>query len=152
MSRKSEAFAYCIRNFFHYKMQSRIRFILAALLMMIVYLVYLVVYYKYQDYQVNSYISNLEKENIRLFNHIETRKDTFSAVQTPAYIDRIMKASQNRKNPGEEAIFLVDQKEVLNYKTLDTTQIITERKLPSQTMGMSNQEKWIYLVFGIRPE
>ncbi len=60
-----------------------------------------------------------------------------------------MKSSQNRKNPGESAIFLVDEKEVADYKKLETDTIISERKTPSKTFGMTHQEKWIFHVFEV---
>lgn len=130
-------------------MLSRFQYILAALLLVIVYLVYLVVYYKYQDFQVNTYMESIEKDNLRLYERIEAKKDYLATVQTNAYTDRIMKSSQNRKNPGEEPIFLVDEKEVSNYTPLDTAGIIAERLTPSPTAGMGNREKWAYYLFGI---
>lgn len=152
LSGKNETCAYCILKFFYLKMQSRIRFILAFLLIFTTYLVYLVVYYKYQDFRVNVYIGELETENVRLYNRIEQKKDTYESVQTPAYIDRIMKISQNRMNAGEQAIFFVDQKEVANYAPIDTTTTISARKIPSKTAGMTYRQKWLYYLFGIMPK
>ncbi len=61
-----------------------------------------------------------------------------------------MKGSQNRKNPGEEAIFLIDEKEVADYKKLDTTEIILSAKKDlAKTYGMSNREKWVYYFLGV---
>ncbi len=137
------------QTYFTTSVRSRMQYILAGLLLMIVYEVYLVVYYKYQDFQVNTYMSSLEQENVRLYDRIESKKSYFASVQTNAYIDRIMKSSQNRKNPGEEVVFLVDEKEVANYKPLDTATIIAERKIPSKTLGMSNREKWALYIFGV---
>ena len=108
-------------------------------------------YYKYQDFQVNTYMENIEKESVRLYERIESKKEYLATVQTNAYNDRIMKASQNRKNPGEEAIFLVDQKEVSNYVSLDTATIIAERVQSSPTAAMNNRQKWQYHIFGILP-
>lgn len=126
-------------------MNPRIQYILALLILVIVYEVYLVVYYKYQDFQVNTYMQTLEVENRRIFDTIEKKKEYFASVQTNAYLDRIMKGSQNRKNPGEEAIFLVDEKEVADYKKLDTTEVIlAEKKKLEKTYGMTNREKWVY--------
>lgn len=125
------------------------QYILALLLLIIVYEVYLVVYYKYQDFQVNTYMQTLEQENYRLYERTERKKDYFASVQTNAYIDRIMKASQNRKNPGEDVVFLVDEKQVADYKKLDTESVITDRRPPSPTVGMSNREKWRYYLLNI---
>jgi hypothetical protein len=132
-------------------MPSRFQYILAVLILVIVYEVYLVVYYKYQDFQVNTYMENIEKENFRLYERIELHKDYLATIQTHAYIDRIMKSSQNRKNPGEEAIFLVDQKEVSDYVALDTAKIIADRPQSSVTSGMNNRQKWAYHLFGLTP-
>lgn len=137
------------QTYFTTSVRSRMQYILAGLLLMIVYEVYLVVYYKYQDFQVNTYMASLEQENVHLYDRIEAKKSYFASVQTNAYIDRIMKASQNRKDPGEEVVFLVDEKSVSDYKSLDTATIIAERKTPSKTLGMNNREKWVYHLFGV---
>lgn len=128
-------------------MLSRFQYILALLLIVIMYEVYLVVYYKYQDFQVNTYMESIEKDNLRLYDRIEAKKNYLATVQTNAYTDKVMKSSQNRKNPGEEPIFLVDQKEVSSYTNLDTTNIIAERTIPSLTVGMDNRQKWAYYLF-----
>ena len=130
-------------------MQSRFQFVLAALLIIIMYEVYLVVYYKYQDYQVNSYITTLETQNRAYYDAIQVKKRYLASVQTNAYVDRMMKTSQNRKNPGEEVLFLVDEKSVADYHAINTKDIITERKVRSETAGMSTREKWAYYLFGI---
>lgn len=96
-------------------------------------------------------MENIEKESIRLYDRIESKKEYLATVQTNAYTDRIMKASQNRKNPGEEAIFLVDQKEVSDYVALDTATIIAERAVASPTAAMNNRQKWGYHLFGLVP-
>jgi hypothetical protein len=97
------------------------------------------------------YIWELEAENVRLYKRIEHKKDTYASVQTPAYIDRVMKISQNRMNPWEQAIFFVDQKEVVNYAPIDTATTIAARKAPSKTAGMSYRQKWLYYLFWITP-
>ena len=91
----------------------------------------------------------LETENSRISDRIDLKKDYYASVQTNAYIDRVMKSSQNRKNPGESAIFLVDEKEVADYKKLETDTVISERKTPSKTFGMTNREKWGFYLFGV---
>ncbi len=132
-------------------MPSRFQYILALLILIIVYLVYLVIYYKYQDFQVNTYMENIETENVRLYDTIQSKKEYLATVQTNAYTDRIMKASQNRMNPGEEAIFLVDQKEVSNYVSLDTSTIIAAHPVSSPTDGMNNRQKWAFYLFDLVP-
>ena len=126
------------------------QYILALLILVIVYLVYLVVYYKAQDFQVNTYMQSLEAENLRIYESIEKKKEYYASVQTNAYLDRIMKSSQNRKDPGEEVVFLIDEKEVADYKKLDTANImLSAQKQLSKTYGMSNREKWVYYLFGV---
>ena len=126
------------------------QYILAILLFVILYEVYLVVYYKYEDFRVNTYMQSLEGENERTLDRIRRKKEYFASVQTNAYIDRIMKSSQNRKNPGEDPLFLVDQKEVAGYNKLDTNALIVNTIRPnSVTYGMNNREKWAYYLFGI---
>lgn len=130
-------------------MKKRYQFILFCLLILIVYEVYLVVLYKYKDFQINSYISYITGENTKIEQSIEEKKDHLAYVKTNAFLDRVAKASQNKKNPGEELIVLVTPEEVEEYKKIDTNkQIIGEvQTMHSKTYGMTNQEKWIFYIF-----
>ncbi len=133
-------------------MQLRYQYLLFAMLLAIVYEIYLVGLYKYRDFQVNSYISALVSENAKTADTIERKKEYLAYVKTNAYLDRAAKASQNRKNPGEEAVFLVNEADMKNYARIDVEKTIVPavRKEASRTAGMSNREKWLY--YGLRIE
>ncbi len=126
-------------------MNKQSRTILWILIIIIVYEVYLVVYYKYQDYRVNTYMESLQIENENTKLRVERKKEYYTSVQTNAYTDRIMKSAQNRKNPWEDVIFLVDEKDVSLYKKLDSDEIIANNfSNPPPTYRMSNPQKWNY--------
>lgn len=126
-------------------MKPRYQYVLALLILIAVYEMYLIVWYKYRDFQINAYIGVLSVENEKIEANIERKKNYLAYVKTNAYLDRVAKASQNRKNPGEEAIFLVDAEDVKNYAKIDVERaIVSEPKKMSPTIGMSNREKWAY--------
>lgn len=131
-------------------MKPRYQYALALLILIAVYEMYLIVFYKYRDFQINAYIGVLGAENAKVEANIERKKRYLAYVKTNAYLDRVAKASQNRKNPGEDAIFLVDAEEVKNYSKIDVERnIIGENRKSSPTIGMSNREKWFYYVFKV---
>lgn len=133
-------------------MKLRYQYILAILILVVVYEIYLIALYKYRDFQINSYIGALETENTKIEANIEAKKEYLAYVKTPAYLDRAAKSSQSRKNPGEEAVFLVDENDVKDYRKIDVNQaIIRGGQKMSKTVGMSNREKWFYYVFRIDP-
>ncbi|HPV63587.1 MAG TPA: hypothetical protein PLY22_06570, partial [Fervidobacterium sp.] len=86
---------------------------------MVVYLIYLIVLYKYRDFQVHSYIESLLAENQRLEFTIREKKDYLAHINTNAFLDKIAKTSQNRKNTGEQVVFLVSKDDVETYKKID---------------------------------
>jgi len=132
-------------------MKKRYQYILFCLLILIVYEVYLVVLYKYKDFQINSYLSYIIAENGKIEESIEQKKERLAYVKTNAFLDKIAKTSQNKKNPWEEVVVLVTDQEVEEYKRIDTNkQMIGGAKQEvSKTLGMTNSEKWIYYIFHI---
>ncbi|MFZ3232426.1 MAG: hypothetical protein WA194_02680 [Patescibacteria group bacterium] len=133
-------------------MKPRYQYVLALLILIAVYEMYLITWYKYKDFQINTYIGVLGVENSKVEANIDRKKRYLAYVKTNAYLDRVAKASQNRKNPGEDAIFLVDAEEVKNYSKIDVERnIVGENRKSSPTVGMSNREKWMYYVFKVDP-
>ena len=131
-------------------MRIKSQYILFALILMVVYLIYLIVLYKYRDFQVNSYIDSLLGENTKLEQTIEEKKDYLAHINTNAFLDKVAKTSQNRKNPGEDVVFLVSKDDVEAYKKIDVEkQMMGNDKTVSPTQGMSNYEKWIYFIFKV---
>jgi len=135
----------------NFPMKKRYQYILFWILVLIVYEVYLVVLYKYKDFQVNSYLSYITMENLQVEDSINKKKEQLAYVQTNAFLDKIAKTSQNKKNPGEEVIVLVTNEEVEEYKRIDTNkQMIGDiKRESSRTIGMTNGQKWIYYIFHI---
>lgn len=130
-------------------MKKRYQYILSCLLVLIVYEVYLVVLYKYKDFQINSYLSYITTENGKIEESIGQKKERLAYVKTNAFLDKIAKTSQNKKNPGEEVIVLVTNEEVEEYKRIDTNKQMIGgiKQEASLTLGMTNGEKWIYYIF-----
>jgi len=77
------------------------------------------------------------------------KKTQLTYVKTRAFLDKMIKLSQNKKNPGEEVVFLVSEEDMKNAK--DTPQILDKNystiASDSKTTGMSNSEKWWYYLF-----
>ena len=90
-------------------------------------------------------------ENLQVEDSINKKKEQLAYVQTNAFLDKIAKTSQNKKNPGEEVIVLVTNEEVEEYKRIDTNkQMIGDiKRESSRTIGMTNGQKWIYYIFHI---
>lgn len=132
-------------------MKKRYQYILFCLLILIIYEVYLVVLYKYRDFQINSYLSYITAENGKTEESIEKKKERLAFVKTNAFLDRVAKTSQNKKNPGEEVVALVTNEEAEEYKRIDTNKqmIGSAKQEVSRTAGMTNQEKWVYYIFHI---
>lgn len=131
-------------------MKKRYQYILFILLITIVYEVYLVVLYKYKDFQINSYITYVTNESDKIVKSTQEKKDYLSYIKTNAFLDRMAKSSQNKKNPGEILTVLVTPEEAEEYKKIDTDkQIIGEiySATRSRTYGMTNVEKWAYYIF-----
>jgi len=55
--------------------------------------------YKYKDFQINSYLSYIIAENGKIEESIEQKKERLAYVKTNAFLDKIAKTSQNKKNP-----------------------------------------------------
>lgn len=129
-------------------MNLRYQYILSALILAIVYEISLIAVYKYRDFQINSYIGSLMFENQKIEATIERKKEYLAYVRTNAYLDRVAKSSQNRKNPGEEAVFLVNEKDLKDSERIDVNRTIVRSAVKvSKTAGMSNREKWMYYAF-----
>lgn len=105
--------------------------------------------YKYKDFQINSYLSSITIQNGNIESSLAEKKEHLAYVKTNAFLDAVAKTSQNKKNPGEEVVVLVTDEEVEEYKRIDTNKqmIGWVKQEASKTLGMSNQEKWIYYIF-----
>ncbi len=135
-------------------MRRRDQYILFALIGCIIYLVFLIMRYMYDDFQTSAYIQTIMDENIRAKELIAERESDHAYIQTNAYIDYVMKASQNKKDPSEEVVFIVDKSDITNNQPLDVMKTISTNtpQLSSgnlTTAGMTREEKWQYYLFGI---
>ena len=131
-------------------MRHKSQYILFVLILIVVYLMYLIVLYKYRDFQINSYINQLTTENQKLQDSINDKRDYLAYINTNAFLDKTAKTSQNKKNPGEDVVFLVSKEDIEAYKNIDIgKQMIETDTRVSPTQNMSNPEKWMYYIFKI---
>lgn len=133
-------------------MPKRFRYILLLLLFLIVYEVYLILLYTYQDFQINSYMDNMQSKNDTISTDIKIKEQHLASIKTNAFADKIAKMAENKKNPGEDVVFFITQKQANEYtKTPDTIAQIEEntQKIPQKTAGMTNPQKWTYYLFGV---
>lgn len=131
-------------------MRTRFQYILFLLSILIVYELYLIISFKYIDIQKDLIIVNtqLDINNRKIF--LQNKKDYFAYVNTNAYKDKVAKTSQNKKNPWENAIFVVTKEQADQYKKIDIEeQINSEKETRWPTYLMSNPQKWIFYVFKI---
>jgi hypothetical protein len=131
-------------------MYSRFHYILIGLVAIVVYLIYLIGYYKVQEYKTDAFKNSLQKANEQVALRNEEKEFLSNYIRTLAYQTQVAKGMQNKKLPGEEVINLVTKEEVNGNADIDTrTAIITTRETyDSPTKGMTNPEKWWYMVSG----
>lgn len=131
-------------------MRRNYQYILFALLIFIVYEVYLIFSFKYVDIQKDLLITNTHKKISLEKMRLEEKKAYFAYVNTLSYKDKVAKQSQNKKNPWENVVFIVSKEEMEQYKKIDIQgEILKEREPKWPTYGMSNHQKWVYVLLKI---
>ncbi|MBP6981704.1 hypothetical protein KBB25_02935 [Candidatus Gracilibacteria bacterium] len=129
-------------------MRTNFIYILILLIVVILYEFYLVGFYKYQDFQINNYINSLEKSNADILARNLEKESNNLYIRTKAYQNFVLKATQNKKLPGEEIINIVEEADVTGNENIDVNAMIFQVKkaAESPTKGMTNPEKWWYLL------
>jgi len=117
------------------------------------YLLYLVLDYKYREYKVFHYTENLTRTNTELLEKIQDYQETLEYKSTKAYKNKILKAQQGLKNPGEIVINLITEERFKKY-TQTWSLSISRVELPQNLLDeeslintMTIYQKWIYLLF-----
>lgn len=109
------------------------------------YIVFLILQDRYKDYQISTYIANLEKQTLMISDHIQTKEQELAYATTPSFIDQIAKSSQNLSNPGEETFIVIRPEE-------DTT----IKEPPVRVSGQGNEKSknqvntWKYYLLEMR--
>ena len=131
-------------------MYSRFHYILIWLVAVVIYLIYLIGYYKVQEYKTDAFMNSLKRANQQVIQRNEDKEFLSNYIRTLAYQTQVAKATQNKKLPGEEVINIVTEEEVNGNTDIDTrTAIMTTREIyDSPTKGMTNPQKWWYMVSG----
>ena len=131
-------------------MRKKYQYILFTLIIIIVYELYLIFSFKYVDIQKDSIIVSTQKEIEQRQKDLAQKKKYFDYVNSLAYKDKVIKTSQNKKNPGEEVVFVVTKEDADLYKKIDVEkQIYQQNETRWPTYNMSNRQKWIYLIFKV---
>lgn len=129
------------------------RYILVLLIAALIYEVYLVAYYEYEQYQTNAYVASLEKVNREIEERNIRKQEMTLYIRTSAYESFVAKATQNKKFPWEEVTNIVDQENMNATENLDVNTVISharKQQESSSTKGMSNPEKWYYIIKNLR--
>lgn len=127
-------------------------YILIGLVFFILYELYLIGFYKYQDFQINTYVTNLESTNDMINTRNQEKELLNTYIRTRAYQSLVAKATQNKKLPGEEVINIVEQSDIDGNAPIDVRQVIydVKREAESPLRNMSNPEKWWYILTHLR--
>jgi hypothetical protein len=103
-----------------------------------------------QEYKTDAFMNSLKRANQQVIQRNEDKEFLSNYIRTLAYQTQVAKATQNKKLPGEEVINIVTEEEVNGNTDIDTrTAIMTTREIyDSPTKGMTNPQKWWYMVSG----
>ncbi len=117
------------------------------------YLIFLVLNYKYREYRVYLSIQQLNQNNELFLGEIKEAQEILENKSTLAYKNKILKAQQWLKSPGEEVIFLISEEKYNKYtqernnnpNQIQATPNLLEEDSLIQTMTI--YQRWIYLIF-----
>jgi len=76
--------------------------------------------YKYNEYKINTHINNIVVLNESLRDKIDSTRETIEYKSSKAYIDKILKQEQNKKNPREIVLFITPEKQFNKYTSDDS--------------------------------
>lgn len=114
-------------------MRTNFIYILILLIVVILYEFYLVGFYKYQDFQINNYINSLEKSNADILARNLEKESNNLYIRTKAYQNFVLKATQNKKLPGEEIINIVEEADVTGNENIDVNAMIFQVKKAAES-------------------
>lgn len=129
-------------------MRTQFIYILIFLVIAITYEIYLIGFYKYQDFQTNSYIASLEHANAEIEERNAVKEEQNTYIRTKAYQNFVLKATQNKRLPGEDVINIVNEADVNANANIDVNEMIFQVKKTenSPTKNMTNPQKWFYVL------
>ena len=113
--------------------------------MVSMYIVFLILQDRYKDYQITTYIANLEKQISTISERIQTKEHELAYTTTPSFVDQIAKSSQNLSNPWEETFIIIRPEEDGTIK-----------EPPVRVSGQGNEHNknqvttWKYYLFEIK--
>jgi len=84
--------------------------------MVSMYIVFLILQDRYKDYQITTYIANLEKQTLTISERIQTKEHELAYTTTPSFVDQIAKSSQNLSNPWEQTFIIIRPEEDTRLK------------------------------------
>lgn len=115
-------------------------------------MMYVVLDYKYNEYQIYKYTQSLIEFNAQAQEKTQEAQRILINRSTKAYKNKIIKSQLNKKNPGEEVIFLIEEEKYNKYTqnvAANPARIVTSQNLldeKSLISTMTNYQKWVYLI------
>lgn len=115
-----------------------------------VYVIYLIVSYKYDEYKINNHINNIIILNESLRTKIDDTKELIDYKSSKAYINKILKQEQNKKNTNEQVLIVTPQQQYEKYTNdlPNIEEVIVSTPNQVQIIdNMSIKQRWIYFLF-----
>jgi hypothetical protein len=133
-------------------MKQHYRYIFLILIIFLVYTPYLIIREKYTNFETESYGQVIESKIKALEKQNSIYQDHLTYTKTNAFLDKVAKSYQNKKNPGEIAFFSVDETAVNEYAKVDVEKQIVgdfRKQTISRTAGMQNWQKWVFYLMHV---
>ncbi|MFC1810769.1 septum formation initiator family protein [Patescibacteria group bacterium] len=121
--------------------------IIIGLIILSAYLLYSLTLAFYKSHQIDIYIADFEKENLKIEEENRKLVEEFDYVTSDAYIDKILKQNKGLINPGEEVIIIASNDNQLGDDGNLDFNSIGQRDLDK----LSNTEKWKIFIFEENP-
>jgi cell division protein FtsB len=123
-----------------------INFVIIGLIILSTYLLYSLTLAFYKSHQIDIYIQDFEKENIRIAEENKKLIEEFDYVTSDAYIDKILKQNKGLINPGEDVVVIASTPLLGEETNTQTSELSTEN-----LENVSNINKWKMFVFEDNP-
>jgi len=123
-----------------------INFVIIGLIILSTYLLYSLTLAFYKSHQIDIYIQDFEKENVRIAEENKKLIEEFDYVTSDAYIDKILKQNKGLINPGEDVVVIASTPLLGEETNTQASELSTEN-----LENVSNINKWKMFVFEDNP-
>jgi hypothetical protein len=124
--------------------------IFVILIILILTLLYSIVETKYNEYKKSSLTSFIERtiNDIKEWNI--TLKSIIEYKSSPAYINKVLKEQQSKKNKWEKVIYIISENKYNKFTKNNYNKPIiieSQEEKNSFTSWMTIYQKWVYFLF-----